>query len=77
MYLIYVTFQLDTINPFLKTKTIPTMWRAQAAQNVNIQSTNGDDDDWETDPDFVVRPEKISFSKLSVFVHILYIRLLQ
>ena len=29
------------------------MWKASAGQNVNIQS-NGDDDDWETDPDFVV-----------------------
>ena len=28
------------------------MWRAQAGSNVQIQAD--EDDDWETDPDFVV-----------------------
>ncbi len=27
------------------------MWRAQVGTNVQVD--NGDDDDWETDPDFV------------------------
>ena len=36
------------------------MWRAQAGINVPIGG-NGDDDDWETDPDFVVRDCSVFF----------------
>ena len=32
------------------------MWKSQAGHSVNVQQ-NQDDDDWETDPDFVVRHE--------------------
>ena len=31
------------------------MWKAAAGHQVNVGNANGkDDDDWETDPDFVV-----------------------
>lgn len=31
------------------------MWKAAAGQNINItqQNNNDEDDDWETDPDFI------------------------
>jgi hypothetical protein len=30
------------------------MWKAAAGTNVKIDTTAGGDDEWETDPDFVV-----------------------
>lgn len=29
------------------------MWKAAAGQQVNIKANTEDDDDWETDPDFI------------------------
>jgi len=37
------------------------MWRATAGQNVSV-AASGDDDDWETDPDFVVSETILHFS---------------
>jgi hypothetical protein len=31
------------------------MWRAQAGANIALGGDTAEDDDWETDPDFVVR----------------------
>lgn len=30
------------------------MWRATIGYDVNAKNDGGDDDDWETDPDFIV-----------------------
>ena len=48
--------------------TVATMWRASAGHNVTASVDNGDDDDWDTDPDFVVR-----YLVLSVYLHSQYL----
>ena len=46
------------------------MWRASAGHNVTASVDNGDDDDWDTDPDFVVRYLVfLSLSAQSILVH--------
>lgn len=30
------------------------MWKSQVGHDVKVEATANDDDDWETDPDFVV-----------------------
>lgn len=30
------------------------MWRSTVGYDINTKNVGGDDDDWETDPDFIV-----------------------
>lgn len=39
------------------------MWKSQVGHDVKIEATANDDDDWETDPDFVVRPTPVACSR--------------
>lgn len=40
------------------------MWKSQAGKKVNVASANANDDDWETEADFVVssKPSGVRFS---------------
>ncbi len=38
---------------WLRTMQTAVMWRADATKNVKVEDTNSDDD-WDTDPNFVV-----------------------
>ncbi len=47
---------------FLRFRT--TMWKASAGHQVKIEDANGNDDDWETDPDFVVSDSAAATGKI-------------
>ena len=56
------------LESFASRVTVPSMWRASAGHNVTASVGNVDDDDWDTDPDFVVSVTTLEISSLSQLI---------